>query len=132
MNARKTAGSSVSFLIGNKDPMMREKISTQLEKKYVNSQVVKLDDYHNSLDKLLELDPDIFIIDMDSRQIGIQIIQLAKMLNIHTSVIVTGDDDAKAVGLCLSNDVKGYIIKPIDDTLMLKTVDDTLKAIQRS
>jgi DNA-binding NarL/FixJ family response regulator len=131
MSARKTADSCVSFLIENKDPRMRERIGTQLEKKYANSQVVKLDDYHNSLDKLIEYKPDVFIVDIDSQQIGVQIIQLARFLNIHTNVIVTGSDDAKTISMCLSNGVKGYIIKPIDDTLMSKPVDDTLKAIQK-
>jgi DNA-binding NarL/FixJ family response regulator len=131
MSARKTADACVSFLIENKDSRMREKICTQLEKKYANSHVVKLDDYHDSLDKLIEYNPDVFIVDIDSQQIGVQIIQLAKILNIHTNVIVTGNDDAKTIGMCLSNGVKGYIIKPIDDTLMLKTVEDTLKAIQK-
>jgi DNA-binding NarL/FixJ family response regulator len=130
MGAEKTADAcSVSFLIENKDPEMREKIRAQLKRKYANSNIILLDDYHDSLEKLMEFTPDIFIVDIDSQQIGVQIIKLAKILHLHTNVIVTGDDDTKTIGMCLSNGVKGYIIKPIDDTLMLKTIDDTLKGV---
>jgi CheY-like chemotaxis protein len=130
MGAEKTAGScSVSFLIENNDPEMREKISAQLKRKYANSNIILLDDYHDSLEKLMEFTPDIFIVDIDSQQIGVQIIKLAKILHLHTNVIVTGDDDTKTIGMCLSNGVKGYIIKPIDGTLMLKTIDDALKGL---
>jgi DNA-binding NarL/FixJ family response regulator len=131
MGAGKTSDScSLSFLIANKDPNIREKISAQLERKYTNSRIVNLDDYYDSLDKLMQYSPDIFIVDIDSQQIGVQIIILAKILNLNSNVIVTGEDDAKTIGICLSNRVKGYIIKPKDDTLMLKTIEDTLKGMQ--
>jgi DNA-binding NarL/FixJ family response regulator len=128
MKAGMTADSDrISFVIQNKDLKMREVISAHLEIKYANSTIVKLDDYHDSLNKLVECNPDIFIVDIDSQMIGVQTIKLAKILNLNSSVIVTGGDDTKTIGMCLANGVKGYIIKPIDTTLMFKTIDDTLK-----
>ena len=128
--ARTRENGTVSFLIENGDARMHQQIKTALESEYLNARVLVIDHYCDSLDILIHSRPDIFIVDIDSNHIGTQIIRLANILNIHTNVIVTGDNNVHTIDACISMGVKGYVMKPIDNRLFIKTVNQILEDMQ--
>lgn len=118
--------SKVSFLVANNDPKIREQIGKILELNYAHSEVIKLFENQDLLDKLMKYRPNILIVDVDRDRIGFQIIKLIDMLKINVDIVAIGARSTEKIALCLYNGVKGYIIKPIDNMFMIRTIDDIL------
>jgi DNA-binding NarL/FixJ family response regulator len=119
----------VSFLVADNDPQMRDHISKVLEVNYFDSEVITLFKSQDLLDKLVKYKPNVFIVDIDCDRIGYQILKLISLLKINVDVVAIGARSTESIALCLLNGVKGYIMKPIDNMSMIRTIDDILETI---
>jgi DNA-binding NarL/FixJ family response regulator len=118
--------SRLTFLVQNNHQKIRQHIDGLLKSRFGSSKIVLVNEFTSSLDLLIESRPDIFIIDLEQDKLGAQIIQLMNLLNLDTRVIVTADNDPGTIDLCISIGVKGFIVKPIDDSLFIRTVEDII------
>ena len=115
-----------TFLVHSNDPNVSQHIDSLLKTNFSASKIVLAHEFKSSFNLLIEYRPNIFIIDIDQGNAGAQIIVLMNSLEVDTRVVVIAGNDPVTIDLCLAMGVKGYIIKPIDASIFMKTINDMI------